>query len=158
MVFTFREFKQSCEWSGAHVFWAIISHWLWESAKPGGCSHAESEASAWVPLSCITCPPPSSPFYPNISSFRSELILSLWEHSRGKGVQKGLTSESFSLGTVGPRLLCKQNNCSFEWPWVWGCVATDSVTWPLVASVDRDEERRSLHVGKCDICNKKKTF
>ena len=111
---------------------------------------------AWRPLCCITCPPPSSPFYPNISSFRSELSLSLWEHSRGKGVQKGLISESLSLGTIGPQLLCSLNNCSFEWPWVWGCVATDSVTWPLVASVDRDEERRSLRVGKCNICDKKK--
>ena len=34
--------------------------------------------------------------------------------------------------------------------------ATDFVTWPLVASADRDKERRSLLVGKCSICNLKK--
>lgn len=113
----------------------------------------QSEATAWVPLSCITCPPPCSPFYPNISSFISELILSLWEHSRGKGVQKGLISEPLSLGTIGPRLLCSQNSYSSEWPWVCAYVATDSVTWPLVASMDRNKERRSLHVGKWNICN-----
>lgn len=157
MVFTFREFKQGCEWSGAHVVWAIVSHWLWESAKPGGCSDAVWSYCLSAAL-LITCPPPCSPFYPNISSFISELILSLWEHSRGKGVQKGLTSESLSLGTIGPRLLCSQNNYSSEQPWVCACVATDSVTWPLVASVDRNKERRSLHVGKGIFVIKKKTF